>query len=110
MEIVEKLLGEFLAGASMFSKLIDPSNVAFTGPTFCKTLATIVVADVLSVSSHPGMRTFNTSTSLSAAQTLGRGAAIQYSPVISIGDQIIRQNEQTQIVGAARYKASLMTE
>src|SRR3954454_12524985 len=68
----------------MSDRVTLPLNAALTGPMRSRTLAVISVSESLSSDSHPGMQAFSTSASFSAAKTFSRGAAILYSPLISI--------------------------
>src|SRR5436190_10759410 len=61
-----------------------PVNEALTGPMRRRTLAVISVSLSFSSDSQPGMQAFSTSWSFSAANTFSRGAAILYSPLMSI--------------------------
>src|ERR1700733_3252136 len=61
-----------------------PLKAALTGPMRSRTLALISVSEDLSSDSQPGMQAFSTSGSFSAANTFSRGAAILYSPLMSI--------------------------
>jgi hypothetical protein len=49
-----------------------------------RTLAFISVSEVFSSDSQPGMQACSTAWSFNAAKTFSRGAAILYSPLISI--------------------------
>ena len=62
-----------------------PVKRAFTGPTSAITLAVKSVSDSFTISSQPGMHWARISGSLSASQTFSRGAAMRYSPVMSMG-------------------------
>ena len=61
-----------------------PEKLALTGPMRMRTLAFISVSEVFSKDSQPGMQACSTAWSFNAAKTFSRGAAILYSPLISI--------------------------
>ncbi len=69
----------------MSERVTPPLKVALTGPTFCFTVASKPSSGEPVSSWQPGIETFSTSGSLSAAQTVSRGAAICRVPFISMG-------------------------
>src|SRR5579883_593869 len=77
-------------GASMSDSVTLPLKAALTGPMRSRTLAVISVSESLSSDSQPGMQACSTAGSFSAAKTLSRGAAIRYSPLISIRHSALR--------------------
>ncbi len=68
----------------MSDRVTLPVNVADTGPTLVVTLAVSSVSDSLVSSWQPGMALLRISGSFSASHTFSRGAAIRYSPVMSM--------------------------
>src|SRR5476651_868981 len=70
----------------MSDKVTLPEKPALTGPIRKRTLAVISVSESFSSVSQPGMQACRIAWSFSAAKTLSRGAAILYSPLISMGD------------------------
>src|SRR3954465_1568136 len=69
----------------MSDRVTLPLNAALTGPMRRRTLAVISVSLSFSSDSQPGMQACSTAWSFSAANTFSRGAAILYSPLISMG-------------------------
>ena len=61
-----------------------PVKLALTGPMRMRTFAFISVSDDFSRDSQPGMQACRMAASFSAAKTFSRGAAILYSPLISM--------------------------
>src|SRR6056297_1460881 len=69
----------------MFDRVTPPLNVAFTGPTFCVTVASNPSSGVPVTSCAPGTHSFSTSGLSSAAQTVARSALISRVSLIFIG-------------------------
>src|SRR5437762_8369896 len=79
----------------MSDRVTLPLNAALTGPMRRRTLAVISVSDSFSSDSQPGMQACSTAWSFNAANTLSRGAAILYSPLISIAPLRLRHSDLT---------------